>query len=245
MAELPTDSDLYQIQRGFKSWRVIFAGVELPVFDPVIWVPITVAGYQLQRSAEPLSVNGVRRPMSFRQHLAAARANDAIPLTKAISAASWEQAEDKRLVDPIYSPDGAHPNDPKQNAAFAAELGPVGTVLRDGAWKEMILSSNLVPEGPGSMNFYGWHMPPDGARIEQSGNGSPHNRDWIEYDSFSSLVKRDAIDPQGNPVDLLQVLSDGGSPLMSGKLPRFLVSELGGLVAPTGAGIASSIWGPP
>lgn len=216
---------------------------DLPTFDPVTWVPINVAGYQLQRSAEPLSVNGIRRPISFGQHLAAARALDALPLTREISRASWNQAADKRLVNPIYSPDGAHYNDPKQNAVFAAQLGPVGTVLRDGAWKEMVLASFLKPTGPGSMNFYGWHMPPAGEKIEQKGDGSPHDRNWIEYDSFGSLMKRDAIDPQGMPVDLLALLAAGSSPLMTGQLPAFLVDELGGLDVPTGAGIASSIWG--
>jgi hypothetical protein len=100
-------------------------------------------------------------------------------------------------------------------------------VLRDGGWKEMIASSVLKPTGPGSMLFYGWRLP--NGRPLQKGIGSDHYRDWIEYDQFGTLMRRDAIDPQGNPVDLLDVLARGGSPLMEGKLPAFLVAELGGV----------------
>jgi hypothetical protein len=205
-------------------------------FDPVTWIQIDApGGYRVWTTAEALSVNGTRRPMSFDQEIVAARNLNALPLTAPISDARWAQAQAKTITSPVPSKDGVHYNDAAQNAAFAAQLGPVGTVLRDGAHKEMILGPNLKPTGPGSMLFYGWRKA-DGSTV-QKGISSDHDRNWIEYDSFVNLVRRDATDPQGNPVDLLDVLSAGGSPLMAGKLPAFLDAQLRG---DSGAGLSAS-----
>lgn len=206
-------------------------------YDPVTWIEIDVNGYKVKTNAEPLSIGGVPVAMSFAQLLDAARSLNAIPITAPISDARWAAAEDRRIVNPVPSKDGAHYNDTAQNATFAAAYGPLGTILRDGGHKEMVLAPNLVTTGPNSMIFYGWRKA-DGSTY-QKGIRSDHDRAWIEYDSYGSLARRDATDPQGNSVDLLDVLSAGGSPLMAGKLPAFLDVELRGGSA-SGAGISAS-----
>lgn len=194
--------------------------------DPIQWVEIDApGGYRVKTTAEPLSVGGVRLPMSFGDLIRYAVANNALPLTKVISQARWAQAIDKRLTTPVASKDGAHFNDPVQNATFAASIGPIGHVLRDGGWKEMIIdpAKPLTQSGPNSMVFYGWHKP-DGTTF-QKGISSDHNRQWVEYDSFGSLVSRDAT-KDGQPVDLLAEIAKGGP--LGGPLAAWLVEELSG-----------------
>lgn len=199
-------------------------------FDPVTWIEIDApGGYRVWTNAEPLARGGVPVPMSFAQLLSAARSLNAIPLTRQLSDARWAAATDRRVVNPVPSKDGAHFNDPVQNAAFAAAYGPLGTVLRDGGHKEMVLEGqaptrDLKSTGPGSMVFYGWRKP-DGSTW-QKGIKSDHDRDWIEYDSLGSIVRRDAT-KGGVPVDLLAEVA-AGSPI-GGPVAPHLVTELGGL----------------
>jgi hypothetical protein len=210
---------------------------DLPAFDPPAWVQIDApGGLRVWTTAEPLSVGGVRRPMSFAQALGAARAMNAVLVTKPLSDARWAQATDKRITSPVQSRDGAHFNDPAQNAAFAATLGPVGTALRHGGWKDTILDP-LVPlkrEGPGSMAFYGWRKP--GGGVWQRGVSSDHDRKWIEYDSLHPLFRRDAT-RDGQPVDLLAELAKPGSPLVQAPVAPHVLEELGGVTsAPSAIG---------
>lgn len=201
-------------------------GAALADLDPIQWVEIDApGGYRVKTTAEPLSVGGVRLPMSFGDLIRYAVANNALPLTKVISQARWAQAIDKRLTTPVASSVGAIFNNPAQNATFAASLGPIGHVLRDGGWKEMIIdpAKPLTQSGPNSMVFYGWHKP-DGTTF-QKGISSDHNRQWVEYDSFGSLVSRDAT-KDGQPVDLLAEIAKGGP--LGGPLAAWLVEELSG-----------------
>lgn len=189
------------------------------------WSPVTVAGYQIQTTTEPLN-NGQRRPpMSFSSLLALAKVNRALPITPAVSDARWAQAVSKTPIAPLNDPTGALYNDAGQIQRFADRLGPVGSVLRDGGWKEMVLGQQIVPSGPGSMLFYGGRLNASGALL-QKGIKSDHDDAWIEYDQLGSLMSRDAIAPDGSTVDLLDVLAQGGSPLMAGKLPPHLVDAL-------------------
>lgn len=206
--------------------------------DPIQWIEIDApGGYRVKTTAEPLSVGGVRLPMSFGDLIRYAAANNALPLTKAISQARWEQAIDRRLTAPVQSKDGAHFNDAAQNATFAATLGPVGHVLRDGGWKEMIVDPSvpLTKTGPNSMVFFGWRKP-DGSTIQQ-GISSHHDRKWIEYDSFGSLVSRDGT-LNGQPVDLLAEIAKGGP--LGGPLAPWLVAELSGAASAAPGPLASS-----
>lgn len=199
-----------------------------PALDPVTWVQIDApGGYRIWTSAEPLSSGGVRVPLSFAQAIAAARDMNSVLTTRPLSDARWAQASDKRVTNPVPSKDGAHFNDPSQNAAFAATLGPVGTVLRHGGWKDTILDplKPLVPSGPNSMAFYGWRKA-DGSTW-QRGVSSDHNRDWIEYDSLHPVFRRDAT-LNGLPVDLLDEIARPGSPLVQAPVAPFLIEELRG-----------------
>jgi hypothetical protein len=219
------------------------AAPDVSSLDPVTWVQIPgPGGYRLWTNADALARGGVPQVFTFRQLLAVARALNALPLTRQISDARWNAATVKTIVPPLNDPRGAldainTADGRAQAATFAARYGNVGTALRHGGHKEMILGPQLKPEGKGSMLFYDWRCP--GGGVIQRGISSDHDKDWSEYDSFGDVVRRDAIDPSGNPVDLVAVLAAGGSPLMDGRLPNATVAELGGVsplatIAPPG-----------
>jgi hypothetical protein len=212
-------------------------------FDPVTWVEIDApGGYRIKTNAEPLAMGGVPVAMSFEQLIAAAKSLGALPITAPISDARWAAAKNKTIVNPIADPRGAldvnTPAGKVQAATFAARYGALGTALRDGGHKEMVLARNLTPSGPNSMIFYGWRLP--GGKTIQKGQRSDHNRQWIEYDSYASLVRRDAT-KNGETIDLFDELQKEGplaAPPANGPdgrplppLPAFIVGELGGTAA--------------
>jgi len=205
--------------------------------DPLRWEPLMLpGGIRALTTGEPLSVGGLPRVLPYADLVQIAAEAGAIPLTPPISDARWAQATDRRIVSPVPSPDGAHYNDPAQNAAFLAMRGPIlGTGLRDGDHKEMVLiegdpdppknRGKMQPRGPNSMVFYGWRKP-DGSTW-QKGIRSDHDRDWIEYDSLGNLVARYATDSAGNVVDLLELVA-GGRAGLGGPLAPWQVDELRG-----------------
>jgi hypothetical protein len=208
-------------------------------YDPPTWVWISLpGGYQAETMAEPVARGGVRVPMSFAQALDLASANGWLPPTRAIVDARLEQAANRAIALPVNDARGAlavgTTAGNAQAATFAQHLGPVGTVLREGGWKSMILDPDgtnpqgargLAENGPGSMVFYGW-LKPDGRSFYQGGHMSPHDNRWIEYDSLAAFTKRQGLGPDGQPVDLLDVITPGGP--LGGPLPAWLDTRLRG-----------------
>lgn len=196
--------------------------------DPVTWVPLNVGGYQLQVMSEPASVQGYRLPTSLDDLVAMGAHVDggAIPITTAISDARWSQAAEQISGAQWHTTDsrGERGIYPPQILEYNAHLPAPSSVLRDGYGKEPVIGPTLKPEGAGSMLQYGWRQP--GGAVVQHGMQGPHNHDrrYAGYSDLGTLVKRAAVDPQGNPVDLLDVLS-GDSPL-SPALKPWLIERL-------------------
>lgn len=214
-------------------------------FDPIAWIEIDAGnGYMVQTNAEPLSRGGVPVTMSFYQEIIACVSLGAVPVTAQIEDARWRAASNLTIVPSVPSPDGAvsvtTSRGRGQAAKFAASYGPLGSVLRAGGSKVMLAENDrrkvksdaaamLKEHGPGSMSFYGWKANvPDG--MIQKGIKSDHDREWIEYDSFAYVAKREAT-LNGQRVDLLTELARG-CPL-GGPLAPWLVRALGGVPADT------------
>ena len=226
-------------------------------FDPFSKVEIGVAGYRVKLAGDVLRRGGVPVSMSFDDSVDASIRLGAIPPTRALSAAALAAAKaaGTAIVMPIVqSSDGAHPIGTAlgdaQSAAFArmypAPLPPDSAVLRYGGHKDMVLDpasqpdpitgkSSLRQDGPGSMVLYGG-LRTDG-RLWQCGNRSKHARGYGDYSQPFQPFFRDAIGPDGKPVDLLAVIAAGGP--LGGPLAGWLVGRLGGLSGP-GAG---PLWG--
>lgn len=212
-------------------------------FDEVNWVEIDANnGYRIKTNAEPLSRNGIPVAMSFSQEIDACVLLGAVPITAQIEDARWGAAQTLTVVPSVPSPDGAvlttTSRGRDQAAKFAASYGPLGTVLRAGGSKVMLsendrrrvktdLAAMLREHGPGSMSFYGWRLGTGG--MVQKGIKSDHDREWIEYDSYAYVAKREAT-MNGQPVDLLAELARG-CPL-GGPLAPWLVAALGGVAPP-------------
>lgn len=211
-ATSPPGDEASTIRRGIlTAWN----GGEV---DNVTWVPLSLGGYQLSVSAEPLSVRGLRLPVSFEEQLAIAASIKALPVTREISNARWAFAERRMTAKPAGGP--ALKNDVAQVLEQNRRLGPVGTTLADGGWKEWVAPAGM-PEGRGAQ--YGFRRE-DGSTW-QAGLGWPHEATWKDYSNTPTLVLRRALGPDGQTVDLLDVLASGA---LGGPLPAWVVQRLGG-----------------
>jgi hypothetical protein len=240
------DLDRIDVARNGVAESYYFAR-ESPIFDPVmgdapgfdapVWSPLALpGGITAQTTADVLSRGGVPAVLTFADELAAARALGAIPLTRAMVDARAAQATDKRIVLPVTSGAAAKlgavqvgtTEGNRQAAEFAGRYLPLATSgIREGGHKHMILDpagGPLAQSGKGSMVFYGWAKP--GGGYWQKGISSDHARDWPEYDSYAVLVQRMAVGPDGAPVDLLDLVHQGGP--VGGPIPDWLYDELGG-----------------
>jgi hypothetical protein len=258
------DLDRVDVSRDGAAESYFFAR-ESPIFDPAmgnlssgadldapVWVPLALpGGITAQTTADVLARGGTPAVLTFGDVLAAARAMGAIPVTRAIVDARAAQATDKRVVLPVSSGAAAKlgavqvgtVEGNRQAAEFAGRYLPLATTgIREGGHKHMVLDPSggpLKQAGPGSMVFYGWSKPVSlGGGYWQHGIRSDHARDWPEYDSYAVLVQRQAVGPDGEPVDLLDVIHNGGA--LGGPIPEWLYQELGGNTAGPLASLLSS-----
>ena len=243
------DARTYLRDNGFekRSKDPKLGGIPMNDFDPYSRAEIQVGGYRIKMTGDVLRRGGAPVPMSFDDSVAAAVALGAIPPTRALSAAALAAAKaaGTSVVMPVVpSPDGAHAAGTsvgdKQVAAFVAAypkaLPADSTTVRYGGHKDMILDpsgqpnkqtgkSELRESGPGSMVLYGG-LKADGS-IWQSGIKSDHDKNWKDYSQPQQFFFRDALGPNGEHVDLLAVVAQGGP--LGGPLPAWLVTRLGGL----------------
>jgi hypothetical protein len=214
-------------------------------FDPFSYVEIQApGGYRVRVAGDVLRIGGAPVPQSLSSAIAASVALAAIPPTRALSAAALAaaRAAGTAVVMPVVpSPDpgqpGAHPASTslgaeqvrRYAAAYPTQLPPGSGAVRYGGHKDMILDPSgqggeLRQSGPGSMVLYGG-LKADGG-LWQSGESSHHDDKWKDYSQAFQPFLRDAIGPDGQPVDLLDVVAAGGP--LGGPLPAWIVARLRG-----------------
>jgi hypothetical protein len=199
--------------------------------DNVSWVQIPAGDYQIWVAAEPFSVRGLRLPASFGDDVEIASSGTVLPNTQAICDARYAAAPVKGVAITTNNPQGELYNDPDQVISFNQRMGPVGTTLVDGQWKEWIV------EGPEQKLWqavnYGMRRA-NGTVIQTPGHH--HNSDRADqmsrYKGYSQLYAPTARKAffQSAEIDLLDHM-ERGCPL--GHFPAWLVAKLrgGGAVA--------------
>jgi hypothetical protein len=214
--------------------RGIVEAVKQGDFDAMNWSQIRVGDYDVMVLNEPIAVRGLRLPTSFDDAVQVGHMLNALPITQAISDARFANA--KKVYAPssgLGDPRGALYNDPEQVVKYNAMMGPNTGELRDGFWKEVVLSERLQPKGRGSMAQYGFKT--SDSHMFEHGGPSNHDKTYKDYSDTPTYVSRRAIKyaPEGTTfedgsafkeVDLLDELAAGST--LGGPLPDWLVQRL-------------------
>jgi hypothetical protein len=225
----PSADQIAAVKRG------IVAAVQDGSFDAPQWDQIVVgdpAGvyYDVMVTLWPLAVGGLRLPTSFEDQVAVANLMGALPITKAVSDARWAQAARQLPAQPLPDTHGEVINDPGQVVRYNALLGPNGTDLVDGFWKEGVLVTNLSPQPNqrGALAQYGFKRA-DGTMYEHGGP-SKHDGYYKGYSNTPTYMSRKAVrhnlDGTTTNVDLVEELASDTA--FGPALPSWLLGKFSG-----------------
>lgn len=200
----------------------LLAAWKAGLVDNVKWVTIDVGGYKVDVSADALSVQGIRIPGSFKEARAIAATAGSVLTTRAIDDARWKAATRKITPDPM--PGGPN-GKPAQVIEFHKTLGPISEgELVAGGWKAWILEPGIQPGQ--AVNYGLWKA--DGSVWQTPGHKHDENygANASDYSQLVTLVRRRAVSPSGEVVDLVDELAKPTA--LGGPIPAWILAELRG-----------------